>query len=157
MYESLKEKLKDWTDIDGAAFQLGIVMGVFPPDQDFQKVKYVFWTNNEFGHLCVMTLRWLDKIGILVSRDGGEQYKWNTAFDMEGVEMVKRPETDVDSVNRAVLEAVSALYFADSSDYRSALVGVVKALDPDLLDLLGKNESAAHDIARKRVYPDEVE
>lgn len=43
----------------------------------------------------------------------------------------------------AVRAAVSAIYFADSADYPGALWDVVRALRPDLAELLGRDDRAA--------------
>lgn len=47
------------------------------------------------------------------------------------------------SIRQAKEEAVSAIYFDDSSDYRSALLNVVKHLDPELYDLMLIDRKAA--------------
>jgi hypothetical protein len=49
----------------------------------------------------------------------------------------------------AVYEAVSAIYFADNSDYLPALWSVVQSLAPDLALLLESNPSAAWHQAKK--------
>jgi hypothetical protein len=48
------------------------------------------------------------------------------------------------NVDKAVYAAVSTIYFADNSDYLSALWEVVKCLNPDLADLLEEDELAAY-------------
>jgi hypothetical protein len=52
-----------------------------------------------------------------------------------------RPGDEV--INKAVHEAVSAIYFDDSSDYRAALWSVVRLLAPDLAEMLETNERTA--------------
>lgn len=47
------------------------------------------------------------------------------------------------AVNKAVHEAVSAIYFDDSSDYLPALWSVVRLLAPDLARLLETDERTA--------------
>lgn len=47
------------------------------------------------------------------------------------------------AAKRAVRAAVAAIYFADNSDYLSALWDVVRALRPDLEDMLARDERAA--------------
>ena len=57
---------------------------------------------------------------------------------------VDRPVRPGDeAINKAVHEAVSAIYFDDSSDYRAALWMVVSLLAPDLAELLEKDERLA--------------
>jgi hypothetical protein len=50
-----------------------------------------------------------------------------------------------DGWTRALDAAVAAIYFADSSDYETALWQVVKYLKPDLVDLLQSDESGAYE------------
>ena len=47
------------------------------------------------------------------------------------------------AVNKAVHEAVSAIYFCDSSDYLPALWSVVRLLAPDMAEMLEKDERQA--------------
>lgn len=55
------------------------------------------------------------------------------------------------SIAEAVKASVAAIYFADSSDYRSALWTVVRVLSPDLYDTLGKDEQSAYELAVARL------
>ena len=47
-------------------------------------------------------------------------------------------------IERAVTTAISTLYFADNSDYQSALWSVVSALNPETAELLENDEAAAY-------------
>lgn len=47
-------------------------------------------------------------------------------------------------IERAIKVAVSTLYFADNSDYQTALWRVVAALNPEAADLLENDEVAAY-------------
>ena len=50
------------------------------------------------------------------------------------------------NVQKALGEAIAAIYLADNSDYRSALWAVVEALGgPEAVDLLLKDERAAYE------------
>lgn len=80
--KTLKERLDDWTDIDVAAFHLGIAMGVFPPDQDWQEVKYVFWSHTWLGYYLVESLRNLAKSKVLLSDEDFDQVKWNLDYEI---------------------------------------------------------------------------
>ena len=53
-------------------------------------------------------------------------------------------------VNRALHEAVAAIYLNDNSDYLPALWSVVRALDPKIAKLLERNGSKAFDTTFKR-------
>jgi hypothetical protein len=53
------------------------------------------------------------------------------------------------SVNSALIAAVSAIYFDDSSDFASALREVVRGLDPEMAELLENDEAAAFIAVKK--------
>jgi hypothetical protein len=58
--------------------------------------------------------------------------------------------------SRALHAAVAAIYFADSSDYKSALWDVVRELDPKMAELLADDESEAYRRSRQRAgHPDD--
>ncbi|MCE9583424.1 MAG: hypothetical protein K8T20_13140 [Planctomycetes bacterium] len=75
----LKDLLADWTDVDGAEFDLACMLGLFAPTQaEWFKNKGVFWTNNTLGNLLYEILQTLTKAGILEFRDEPDlQYRWN--------------------------------------------------------------------------------
>jgi hypothetical protein len=54
-----------------------------------------------------------------------------------------------DRVSEAIKAAVSAIYFADSADYKSALWEIVRHLSPDMALLLEKDESRAFQESQK--------
>jgi hypothetical protein len=56
---------------------------------------------------------------------------------------------------KAVYDAASAIYFADSSDYLSALWCVVQALNPELAQLLQEKPRDAWAKAYKDFYGEE--
>lgn len=59
------------------------------------------------------------------------------------------------NVSLALHEAVAAIYFNDSSDYETALWGVVKHLDPKIAELLEEDEKKAFDITAARVMEED--
>lgn len=83
--DTLKELLVEWTDFDYAAFQVGVVFGLWPPEGEDQasfrlKNKHVFWTNNPLGNALHQILNSLVKCGILERRDEPDlQYRWKGA------------------------------------------------------------------------------
>jgi hypothetical protein len=61
---ALKDILADWRDYDDAAFRLGILLGVFPPDQTFSPVKRVFWVDGyPLGEMLVDILDRMARVG----------------------------------------------------------------------------------------------
>lgn len=58
-----------------------------------------------------------------------------------------------DGSKEALSEAVSAIYFDDSSDYCSALWSVVRAISPKIAELLESNERAAFDATQLPAAP----
>jgi hypothetical protein len=75
---TLRESLEDWTDADGAAFALGILVGLFPPDQPWLEVKWMFWTDNPTGRGLHEALMALVKAGILEETDGESLFRFRT-------------------------------------------------------------------------------
>jgi hypothetical protein len=74
----LKEILADWRDYDDAAFRLGILLGVFPPDQKFNRVKAMFWQDGyPLGDLLVDILDRMAQAGVLLKDEQDVRYKWN--------------------------------------------------------------------------------
>ena len=76
----LKEYLKEWVDIDGAAFYLGCALGIFEDDSGdaFRKNKSIFWTNNMLGNSLYDILGTLADIDILEMDEDRLAVRWNT-------------------------------------------------------------------------------
>lgn len=78
----LKNDLKEWQDIDTAAFCLACAIGLMK-EGDFQvKAKHVFWSNNPIGDMLYEMLKHLVKVGILEENPDPEEmaYRWNPNF-----------------------------------------------------------------------------
>ena len=79
---TLKEKLSDWQDLDLAAYDLAISMGIMTPEDSFAtKVKWVFWSNNPLGNALYGFLVDLVKIGVLEKNDD-DQVRWNQNYNV---------------------------------------------------------------------------
>jgi len=78
--KTLKEKLKDWTDTDVAAFHLAVCMGLMPDDPKLfsGNAKHVFWSNDNVGNALYTLLFSLRDLGILEENDDG--FRWNPEF-----------------------------------------------------------------------------
>ncbi|MEV7122316.1 hypothetical protein [Kitasatospora griseola] len=76
---NLREGLDDWTDWDGAAFELGRALGLFAEPVTFTHVKWVFWTDNPLGNALHEMLLQLVAAGVLERRDepDDEQFRWS--------------------------------------------------------------------------------
>ncbi|WP_405876713.1 hypothetical protein [Streptomyces sp. NBC_00005] len=73
----LRDVLADWTDYDGAGFELGKILGVFPGDQSFGGVKRMFWTDGyPLGEMLVDVLDRMAEAGVLLKNED-LQYRWN--------------------------------------------------------------------------------
>jgi len=82
----LKKKLAQWHDWDGAAYELGIALGIFDAEKHpFQtKTKHVFWTNNPVGNALHDCLNRLVSAGVLERQEpdsGDIQFRWNPSFE----------------------------------------------------------------------------
>lgn len=72
---TLKDRLSQWTDVDGAAHELGQVIGLF--SGDFGKWKHLLWIKT--GEAVYNMLEELVKIGAIEKHE--MQYRWNKNFD----------------------------------------------------------------------------
>ena len=50
-------KENDWVDLDAAQYGLGVALDIFPPNSDFQSLKWVFWTENALNKKLVSLLQ----------------------------------------------------------------------------------------------------
>ena len=79
--KTLKERIGDWTDWDGAAYSLGICIGLMPDVGGFGAAKHVFWSNHPIGDLLYSMLDRMVEQGILEKRDEPDtQYRWSPTF-----------------------------------------------------------------------------
>lgn len=87
--------MKQWNDWDGAAYKLGLTLGLFDKQKhSFQTgVKHVFWTANPVGKALHECLESLVGAGVLLGRGDIDeevtngsyhsvytQFKWNPEF-----------------------------------------------------------------------------
>lgn len=75
---TLKEKLKDWTDWDGAQFALAVCLGLVEDGQEsWLRNKGIFWSRNDIGEGLYEVLQQLVRAGILERRSKpDDQYRW---------------------------------------------------------------------------------
>jgi len=78
----LKEYLTDWTDLDVAAYYLGVTLGIFQgvsssedKFQEFRDNKHIFWTNNTLGDLLYDTLSSYRDSGLIEIEDNSARWK----------------------------------------------------------------------------------
>ncbi|MCG5441134.1 hypothetical protein NIE79_000068 [Micromonospora sp. NIE79] len=82
---ALADELAEWTDVDGAQYELGRAVGLFT-DQMFLQVKWVFWSDNPLGQALWDMLHELVKAGVLEYRDEPDhQFRWKTATPFGGL------------------------------------------------------------------------
>ncbi len=77
----LREKLKNWIDIDLAAFELAQCLGIIE-GKTFLETKWIYWSGNKTGDFLYKMLDELVKTEILEKRDEPDlQYRWNKKFE----------------------------------------------------------------------------
>lgn len=99
--KTLAYRLADWTDFDGAMFELGIVLGLWPDEPWTVKgsgvLKGIFWAKNEIGEALYETLEAMVKGGLMDHDEEEQRFRWhpkaeykeelnrrlNTYFDQE--------------------------------------------------------------------------
>jgi hypothetical protein len=75
---SLAESLRTWTDWDVSSFHLGRAIGLFERQEDWQRTKGVFWTDNRIGNGLRSALLALVEAGVLERREEpDEQFRWS--------------------------------------------------------------------------------
>lgn len=83
---NIPEELKDWTDIDWAAYKIGQSIGLFPDPAeplDFQvKYKHVFWSRNRLGDALYAFINELVLLGIM-DRNEDNQVRWVKHYEPE--------------------------------------------------------------------------
>jgi hypothetical protein len=73
---TLADRLADWHHFDGAAFELGVALGMFQPDE-WLRVKGIFWSDNPVGSALHDALLTLARAGILERREEpDEAFRW---------------------------------------------------------------------------------
>lgn len=84
---SLKERLADWRDWDGASFELGACLGFWmdfgaPHGIDpWHGVKGVMWSNNPLGNSLANFLEALVEAGVLEKREEPDiAFRWNPNY-----------------------------------------------------------------------------
>ena len=86
---SLKEKLTNWQDWDGAEYELGIALGLFDREKHpfSTSAKHVFWTDNPVGNALHACLEQLVVAGVLEGKgSNGDpelanvEFRWNPDF-----------------------------------------------------------------------------
>jgi hypothetical protein len=78
---TIKISLREWTDWDLAAYNLGICLGLMPDERTFGNTKHVFWSNHPLGNMLKAMLDRLVEHGVLEQRDEPDiQYRWNPTF-----------------------------------------------------------------------------
>jgi len=75
---TLKEALKDWTDVDVAQYELAKVLGVISEDDNFQTdTKHLWWSDTPIGSMMFDLLGALEDEGLVECRAEPDlQYRW---------------------------------------------------------------------------------
>ena len=84
----LSEKLVDWTDIDIAAHELAIILGVVDESREsFQKeFKWLYWSDNQYGKLLYRMINDLVLIDFLEFDEEEQRVRSN-----KDLEIIKPP------------------------------------------------------------------
>lgn len=87
----LKVRLADWKDWDAAAYELGVVLGLWMDrgaplwEDPWHGLKYIFWTDNPLGLALHNMLIELVKAGVLEMQEENCSFRWNPNYDAEGL------------------------------------------------------------------------
>ncbi len=75
----LRQRLKEWTEWDEAAFFLGRLIGILPEHYSFGNAKAFLTTRyspGEDGRKLVLLLNLLSDIGVLEMRNNYQEFRW---------------------------------------------------------------------------------
>lgn len=80
----MKDRLKEWTDWDGASFELAVQLGLMEDGQEsWLAHKGVFWSNNLLGTCLGVILEALVVADVLEKRTEPDvQYRFRQDFDI---------------------------------------------------------------------------
>jgi hypothetical protein len=80
----LRSSLADWTDFDGAEFEVARCLGIMDPAASWSPTlhKYLFWSNNPVGNGLHEILECLVAMGAIKTNEDC-QYRWNSSFDCD--------------------------------------------------------------------------
>lgn len=108
---SLKERLKDWTDIEGAQYEIAVALGIIDPQRfpAMADAKHVFWSNHPIGNMTHKFLEEMTALGIVQKRDEPDfQYRWNTEFKETPYPIEKRLRNPTDGeIEGRLIEIIS--------------------------------------------------
>lgn len=81
--DSLKQRLTCWADVDVAAYELAVVLGLMNRAEHplHSNAKHVFWSAHPVGEELVRALSRLSEVGVLERRTEPDlQYRWSPSF-----------------------------------------------------------------------------
>jgi len=87
----LKNDLREWEDVDIAAFYLACNLGLMKKGDFPVKAKFVFHSANKIGDALYKMLHDLEGLGILERHPTEHQFRWNFQFEGPWEEKVKCP------------------------------------------------------------------
>jgi hypothetical protein len=80
----LKDALREWADLEDAAFHLARITGVIPADAAYADWKWMFWSRNDVGDALYEMLRALAAIGAIEEDpDDASRVRWSAGFTAE--------------------------------------------------------------------------
>lgn len=85
----LKIRLANWHDWDGAAYELGVCLGIWgdygaPLSEDpWHGLKHIFWTDNPLGNSLYNMLMNLVESGVLECKEDNLCFRWNPNYKID--------------------------------------------------------------------------
>jgi len=86
---SVRDDLRDWMDVDVAAYSLATKLGIWDPAERGQNTKHVTWSSNQLGDALHDILMVLVRIGALEHDHEEQRFRWNKAFVWSDVSSLK--------------------------------------------------------------------
>jgi hypothetical protein len=79
--QTLKERLREWSDIDCSMCHLAQALGMLQSSN--RGPKWMYWSNNPTGNALYKMLQSLAELGVLEYREDGptdNQFRWNPNY-----------------------------------------------------------------------------
>ena len=97
--KSLRDSLKEWTDIDVAQYELAKRLGLINENATFQDSKYLWWSDNPVGNATVDLLEEMVDAGMLDHRtEPDQQYRWA----MKALEKLPKPPKEATNLTNEI-------------------------------------------------------
>lgn len=81
--KTIKERFADWIDWDGAEYEIGVMLGLWPEfNTSWGENKVIIWSSNPIGNGLCNILKEMVDIKLLKYNEETFQYRYNENFTL---------------------------------------------------------------------------